>query len=527
MKVATRGLCFALILIGFAIEGNSARAASAANVYIAQAAAGSNNGSSCSNAYAAAFFNNAANWGSGPNQIGPGTVVYLCGTITTELVFQGSGTSGNTITVQATNGAKLSQASGNLVDINGQAYLTVDGGSNGIIENTLNGSAGGTCPGGPCQFQNNISAIYAADGTFHDVEIKNWTIQNIYVHSLSSDTTPSNVLENAVYASNVGGVFSFHNNIVHDGSWLLRFDSFNGAATLQIYDNNFYNNDHDVAIGGTNGPTFTAFIHDNISGSKVNWDAGTTYHHDGVHITPYASGCSGLYIYNNVFEGNWGNAATANIYMEVQLPNVYIFNNIALWQNASNLTNGQFNLDMTNGGVYNNTFIADSTMPYNGSCLTVTGSGMNIENNAFSGCNQYLSVDGSSSSVGTVDYNIYGNHGAGGGNGWYWQTSGPPNFASWQAVCGCDSHSASYGASPIGIEPFGVPLANSYVIAAATNLMSLATGYLQPLASDTSAGNTRTPVSRPATGPWDTGAYAYVGQGDPPLPPTNLSATPQ
>ena len=52
----------------------------AKDFYIAQNAAGSNNGTSCANAFAYRFFNNAANWGSGATQIGPGTTVHLCGT---------------------------------------------------------------------------------------------------------------------------------------------------------------------------------------------------------------------------------------------------------------------------------------------------------------------------------------------------------------------------------------------------------------------------------------------------------------
>ena len=66
------------------------------SLYIAQALSGTADGSSCVNAKAVGFFNNAVNWGTGAGQIGPGTTVHLCGTFTgtagsTMLTFQGSG----------------------------------------------------------------------------------------------------------------------------------------------------------------------------------------------------------------------------------------------------------------------------------------------------------------------------------------------------------------------------------------------------------------------------------------------------
>jgi len=509
------GLRFVVALAALALSCTVARAN---DVYIAQTAAGAGTGADCADAHAYAFFNTAGNWGAGAGKIGPGTTVHLCGVIASTLQVQGDGSAGNPVIVLAESGAKLSQPAGVLVFLRGHGYLTLDGGVNGIMENTLNGTAGGACPGGPCQYQQNIQAVNAASGTPHDIEIRNWTIQNLYVHSSSSDTVPSNTSENAVFASGLGGNFSFHDNIVHDGSWLLRFDSFNGTATLNIYNNYFYNNDHDVAIGGTAGQTFTASIHDNHSGSKANWDAGGNYHHDGIHITPYAQGCLGLYIYNNQWDGNWGNATTAYVYMEVQLPNVYVFNNVGLQQYSSNLTNGMLVLGLTGGLVANNTFVGDPTVS-NVSCLTVRGTNLTIENNAIFGCNQYLSINGPGSTISLIDYNLYGTHGAGGGGGWYWQTSSPNAFSNWQSACSCDAHSANEGATGPGASPSGVLKPGSADLVNAVNLSGISAGYLSPLASDTSAGNSRVPVARRATGSWGVGAYE-AGLA----PPTGLGA---
>src|SRR5208337_479058 len=65
---------------------------SAKDIYIAQTAQGSANGTSAANAYAVTWFNTAGNWGSGSSQINPGDTVHLCGTITSVLTIQASGT---------------------------------------------------------------------------------------------------------------------------------------------------------------------------------------------------------------------------------------------------------------------------------------------------------------------------------------------------------------------------------------------------------------------------------------------------
>ena len=96
----------ALVLSGLAATGASAQAS---NVYITQDGGG--NGVCSSNVHNPAWFNNSANWGNSSSQIGPGTTVHLCGTFNAPagansyLRFQGSGTSGNPITLLFETGA--------------------------------------------------------------------------------------------------------------------------------------------------------------------------------------------------------------------------------------------------------------------------------------------------------------------------------------------------------------------------------------------------------------------------------------
>ncbi len=119
--------------------------ASATAVYLGQAAAGTGDGSSCANARAASWFNSASNWGTGSGQIGAGTTVYLCGTVSTSLTFQGSGAAGSPVTLDGTGATYNGGIStGNNLSwwrvqnvtwsTSYTGYLvTVVGGSNGVI----------------------------------------------------------------------------------------------------------------------------------------------------------------------------------------------------------------------------------------------------------------------------------------------------------------------------------------------------------------------------------------------------------
>src|SRR4051794_23625598 len=84
---------------------SSVRAA-VTDIYLSQSGGGSNFTINCATgSRPASFFNTAGNW---PGIIGPGTTVHLCGTITSGLNFQGSGTSGSPITLDGT-GAIMAQ----------------------------------------------------------------------------------------------------------------------------------------------------------------------------------------------------------------------------------------------------------------------------------------------------------------------------------------------------------------------------------------------------------------------------------
>jgi hypothetical protein len=102
MRKAIQIVLALILIVGFSTI------CSANDIYLAQSAAGSGNGSSCANARAVSFFNSSGNWGTGATQIGPGTTVHLCGHTTTAITTQGNGTANNPIIIDGDGAATTS-----------------------------------------------------------------------------------------------------------------------------------------------------------------------------------------------------------------------------------------------------------------------------------------------------------------------------------------------------------------------------------------------------------------------------------
>ena len=154
------------------------------NIYIAQSATGAANGADCADAQPVSFFNSSSNWGSGANQIGPGTTVHLCGTFTgtagqTLLTFQGSGASGSPVTLKFETDANLAApywSSSGAINVSGRNWIVIDGGTNGTIQNTANGS------GLAYMAQSNGFVLSRVS----NVTVKNLAIGNICQHTLGT-----------------------------------------------------------------------------------------------------------------------------------------------------------------------------------------------------------------------------------------------------------------------------------------------------------------------------------------------------
>lgn len=525
----------AITFVGFALS-SAIMNASATNVYIAQSAAGAANGNSCANAYAITFFNSAGTWGSGTTQIGAGTTVHFCGTITSSPQVQGSGTSGNPITFVWEPGARITLRYGQMISLGGSnAYLTFDGGipcgpktncntveaanqrgyasgQTGIIEATANGSA--------LANQNaNTQAFYGCI-LCHDIEIRNLIIRNLYVHSLMSDSTSSADTGNSIFQCPGGGsgcgvgLISIHDLTVHDVGNALQIErtAINGGGntTVNVFNVDFYHMNWAVENSGDGTRIFN--FYNNYCHDTANWDTTSdAFHHNCLHMYLISGTTSvATTFYNNLSYGDWGLCCSTatQMYLEFATPNNFnVFNNVSI-QYGLNIVPS-----MLYGGagsiVANNTWIGTGFGGGRGNteCGAYGGTALTIENNACGGWGQYLAELDGAATFTTWDYNQYGPTGNSGNPPFVWHSSGYTNLAAFQSVCSCDTHSAVQ--TDFKIDANGLSLAGSPLIGAGVNLTSVCSGQPNPglgaLCFD-AAGN-----ARPSSGGWDVGAYQHVG----------------
>jgi parallel beta-helix repeat protein len=514
------------VLIFFALF--SGGLAQANDIYLAQNSAGAGDGSACGNAKAVSFFNSSGNWGTGSAQIGPGTTVHLCGTISgaagaTALTVSGNGSSGSPVTVVFEPGAVLTAPYWGLsgaINITNHNYITVDGGSNGIIKNTANGSGMAYHVG-----SRGISATASSN-----VTIKNLTVSNICVHSSTSDTAGCQTSGNQADAIYVygGSNNTVTGNTIDDAHWAI-FAPFPGSATtsnLNISNNTMYNVDHGVAVGdGNSGATLSGLV---ISGNTfhdmVNWDdVNDSFHHDYIHIFTFSgsSKITGLQIFNNYFHGDPGQNNTAFIYIESPSGNsisgALIYNNVLTNSSSTHLTpygyissSGTGN---TNQSLYNNTIVGSSTSQgMANECFFLGGSGYKVMNNSCQNVGLFLVVNGGAS-IASMNRNNWYN-----GGGFY-VNNGYLSFTAWKALCLCDANSIS---SNPNLDSNFKPLSTSPLLKAASNLYSLGVSNLN-------MDKALQPRSSSSTTNWDIGAYSYgsASTGTAPNAPTGLSASVQ
>lgn len=518
----------ALVLL-FGLGATDA-SAQAKNIYITPDGGGS--GNCTSNAHPPSWFNSSSNWGSGAAQIGPGTIVLICGAFTGAantqfFVFQGSGTSGQPVNfVFDTNASiKAAYVSGDgAIKTNGNSYITIDGGSNGLIQNTANKTG---------QSHGNSTAISALGG--HDIEVKNLHILDLYDKTNFSD---SSVDQSQIRCVNFSGTnTNIHDNVMLNSGWCLN-QNYTNDSNVQIYNNDIGFMDHGVACAGAKYVVNDEHIHDNHFHDMSNWDTpGDSYHHDGIHCYNGSGGkIQNLYIYNNLFDGIEGTCClTAWIFLEGAgstpwtdaTGNAYIYNNVLI----GSLDDPSGQIDVGQGAsynVYNNTFILAGT-PNNGAAIRSQYNSNNIKftfkNNVFIGFPQIYSFDSHITSV-VASNNAY-DIAPGGNSIFEWGGHSSTNsLATWQSNCNCDSGSLSTAGGLFGTDRTGSISASSVLMSAGVNLSSLASGPISSLLKDTSAGNTRTASSRPS-GSWAIGAYGTQSTtaSTPPSAPSGLKAT--
>jgi len=490
---------------------------SAKDIYIAQTAQGSGNGTSAANAYAVSWFNTAGNWGSGSSQINPGDTVHLCGTITSALTIQASGTASAQTTIYFESGANITvpdfpvHTSGGQINGNGKSYYTIDGGGHGWMTTTASTSY----PASNGQYPTAIM-LGLNSGTVVGVTIQNLTVTNVYnmQNGGSTDSTESvgifgyNILLTnvTIRGCTVGQAYAgieiiyagghsynlqiYSNTIVHC-NWLTRIPPYTGTSVMDTCKE--YGN-----IGDYIG---------------TDYDDGTdANHHDGFFWDASATGSwtTNVSIFDNALGPHLGIQTTAHIYFSAAGGGGHhaalIYNNVfSIASTVSSIApgDGAIYLWGFTGDVYNNTI--NDARNGTGSFLTVTTDTpalVNVENNIVTGCKACLV-----SNIGTFDYNLYYYNGGAPGlmnNG---------TWAQWQSS-GHDTHSIV--ADPLYVNAsaynFAIQSGSPAIGATPQNFYSLFTTDI--------AG-----TIRPSTGNWTMGAYLYGSGPVPPAPPTDLQVT--
>jgi hypothetical protein len=483
-------------------------------IYVAQTAQGAGDGSSAANAQSLAWLNNAANWNNGVGTVQPGTTVFLVGTFTNELTVSGSGTPGNPITIYFEPNAEFSAPywlvqwwGGGAITINTKNYIVIDGGQNGVIQATANGT-------GLANQQSSVG-VGAASSSF--LTVKNLTVENMYVRTGTTDEkgTGAGIQDVCTEPPSFITAFTVTNCIITQAATGIDCDYGVGSSNYTFIGNTISGCNWAGRCGDRNNASLMTdlVIANNKISDFTNWNdtLSDDYHHNGFYGWAESGGVlNGVYVYGNTIGPNFGGQyCTSGVFFSGQVKNVLVYNNLFLCNPGDGPSNGLITEGFNNGyggaQIYNNTFIGG------GSYAAINiGSGNNtytVENNLAFNCTFVLD-NGAANSTLVADYNIGYDLVPGQG---YSQsptsTSSFQTFAQWQSL-GYDLHGSTNNPN---LNASYVPQSPSSAIGTGTNLQSIfsadALGNLRPT---TSSG-------------WTIGAYQAASSGS--ITVTNAPST--
>jgi len=497
-------------------------------IYVAQTGAGSQSGEgSCANAHPLSWLNNSSDWGTGSGKVAPGTTVDLCGTLTAPVEAQGNGSGGKPVTILFTAGAKIAMGGAGCpgtgcIDLGDKReYVTIDGGSDGVIENTNRGA----------KKEKNESSTTGIYGTSSKhVSVENLEIANLYVAEEGESSPIGNTeIRGIFFTEGEPEYLTIKNDVVHDTGWAINVTVNGKSNHVDIEHNTLYHDSHGISPtgsteGGDVGPVVVAYNH--FYGDGV-WASNPGLNHmDGIHCYTGDKGTgtkglhwTGLYIYDNTItmEGEYG--VTAPVYIEGEsgpqcgdsTSNMWIFNNVLTGKGAGPkfaLNNGLLSPYSGEEHIFNNTFIGNKTSE--GSCIPIKNpsseaANITFENNVLTTCRTL--IDAETSKLASIDYNLYANAGTANeafacpGHELYFS-----QFAEWKNCIGGDSHSITISSAKLSAtETFGAlgkPEAGSEAIGHGTNLTSLCASTPEEALCKNINGQ-----ARPSTGGWDIGAF--------------------
>jgi hypothetical protein len=509
----------------------SASLAAASDIFFAPNAAGSNNGTSCANAFA---YNDGTNgWSQSASQ-SPGNNLHVCpGTYNvsgggTILSTTKSGNSGSPITLIADQGTATFQSpsfsAGGAISVN-NSYWVINGENNLTMQNTQNGTSGASCPAGSCSLHNQSVGV-SINGS--NVTVENLVIQDIYVH------VPLNPSGDSCCTTMYGIIGLGANNATISGNTISQV-----RVAVNLWGSNVTINNNTLTDNaaswwfGSGSATSGVVFHDNNMSNVANWENGG-FHLEYVHLFTFEGAISGLQAYNNYFGSPGADCCqTAKFYHEGSSSEEQIFNNV--FYNANNgidympgiefeTQTGGGGFKQTNPTIVNNTFLGGSLQKSGNTDFfyDVGVSGLTWQNNVGTGGQTLASFGSSGFASGGVNYNAYENlakdYGSGqtfGYNGSNYNTLG-----SWQSALpsgdGQDSASVFQSMSSLLLNGDGTLQSGSPAIGLGANLTNLGIAALN---SDKNG------IARPNSGAWDAGAYQFGGtSGGPPNPPTGLAA---
>ena len=500
--------------------------------YIGQTAQGTGTGASAANAAACSFFNSQGNWSStpgSPGQISPGDTVHLEGVISSPLTVQGSGVTGNTITILFDPGASMQApvwpASTGAIYVSDVSYITIDGGAtgtiggpdgnpalaNGFIENTQNGT--GLANQTPSNF------IRCADSS--NIVVRNIGLYNLYVRTSTTDLAPGtgslrdwSAVTFFYYGRSGMSNILMTNCIVHDAYTGIFSNYEAGSQNFEFSQNSVYNCNWGGICGDANSSaTMTGLlVHDNSFSNFANWDDTTgsnKFHHDGFFAWAVSGGTlSSAAMYNNVVGPNFGQYTAGGLFIQGWVSDLLCYDNTFLENANDKANNGLIFLnpypDIAGAySVYNNTFVgAGVGIAVNAGPDPVAGhtsrlaQTYTIENNLFTGVGTAIAMYYINSPIAVNgDYNLGYNLNP--QQQYTCSSNGVSIFrtlSQWQLL-GWDVDGTN--ANP-NLDAAYVPQLPSGAIGAGVNLS-------QYFSEDADG------FSLAAQGPWDIGAYKFLG----------------
>ena len=166
---------------------------------------------------------------------------HLSGTFTSTFTIQASGTSGNVITILFEPGAKFEKAvwQGGAIAGANKSYITIDGGTNGLIQATDNGTALGN------QVSDSVGLNFSGISNFI---IRNLKIDKMYVRTPGS--ADGSRYGRPIVILGVGSNVTIENCSLFEGDTCIGISFVRGTASNLIIRNNTIGRcNHGITIG--------------------------------------------------------------------------------------------------------------------------------------------------------------------------------------------------------------------------------------------------------------------------------------